>query len=107
MTAYFLNNFDFTALYMVLVWLSALLAVAWMAAMRSDPALWNLPPWHLNMRRAGILITEGGLLTSVLFGNELHWTPWPPMVAVVFGLNVYMTSMILTSRERAKTMAFG
>ena len=98
----YLNEINFTDVYAVLVWAAVLLAVAWMILMKDDPANSGLPEWDLRLRRAGIFIMVAGFIVSVLFGGNQGWTPWPPMVLIVFGFDFYLAAAIFTGYRRAK-----
>lgn len=93
---------NWTDLYAVLVWVSVLLSVCWMIQMREDPANTDLPEWDLRLRRAGIFMVVAGLIVSVLFGGSQGWTPWPPMVLIVFGFDFYLAAAIYSGYHRTQ-----
>lgn len=101
----FVIEWDWTALYAVFVWAAVLLAVTWTISMKDDPANFGLPEWNLRLRRTGILLMVGGFLISVLFGGSQGWTPWPPMVLIVFGFDFYLATALLTGWQRTRLRA--
>lgn len=101
----FIIEFDWTALYAVIVWIGVLLAVAWVILMEKDPANEHLPVWELRFRRFGIYVMVGGFLLSVLFAGNQGWTPWPPMLVIAFGFDAFLGAAILSTVHRTKLYA--
>lgn len=93
---------DLSTPFAVLVWVSVLLTVAWIATIERDPANKDIPHWKLLGRRLGLIVTEFGLLSSVLFGEDLKWTVWPPMFLVVVGLVLYLSASLSAAYQRIR-----
>lgn len=101
----FLNDTNWTDFYAVLVWASVLLAVSWVILLAEDPANNGLPEWDLRLRRFGVIVMVAGFLLSVLVGGDKAWTPWWPMVLIIFGFDFYLAAAIFTGRRRARMLA--
>lgn len=93
---------DLTVPYAVLVWAGMLLSVWWLIVMRNDPTNRGVPEWHLRIRRTGTILITIGFMLTVLFGGDLAWTPWPPMLLVALGFDVYLAGSILVASRRCK-----
>lgn len=98
----FVLGADLTTPYTILVWIAAILAVALMALTYEDPANRFASKIEQQLRRVGMLVLIGGLLSTVLFGGSQGWTPWPPMILVVLGLDLHLAGVIMSVRCRVK-----
>ncbi len=76
-----------------------------MALMNDDPTHKALPAWQRRSSRFGVGIMIGGFLVTVLFGGERAWAPWPPMVIIIIGFDLYIASAIWTSKHRIRAFA--
>jgi hypothetical protein len=41
-------------------------------------------------------------MISVLFGGQMKWVPWPPMILIVFGFVFYLSAAIFTGQRRTR-----
>lgn len=98
----FVIEWDWTAVYALMVWTGVLLALAWTILMPNDPANADLPEWDLRLRRTGVLVMVAGFLLTVLFGGDQGWKPWPPMLVIALGFDFYLAAAIFTAKRRAR-----
>lgn len=98
--AHYLTRFDFTLGVYILTWTSTILMLVLVAKTGHDPASSCVGCWCQRLRRFGLVIVQGAFMTAILFGDELKWTPWPPMLLALVGLNLYYAASIVAVQER-------
>lgn len=53
-----------------------------------------------QMRRVGMFIIGAGFLWSMAFGLDNNWQPWPPMLLIMAGCDLYMLTSIISAHVR-------
>jgi len=103
--AHLLAEIDMTAVYFFLAVFGALLSVYWAAVLAQDPSMRHVPPFIAHLRRVCILGLAIALLSSVMFGYNKSWEPWPPYLLIVAAFDAYLMSAIASAIARNKLCA--
>lgn len=93
---------DLTSLFGLLVIIGTLLAVPWVNTFATDPANRGFSAAVLFVQRCAVVAVQGGLIVTVLIGGRQHWGPWPSMLLVALGLDVFYGMGLLAWRQRRR-----
>lgn len=96
----FLTAVDLSTPVYLLTWVSSVLALWLCSVTWQDPASSDVGCVCQRLRRLGLIVVQMALMVAIIFGEEMRWVPWPPMIVLLVGLNLYYGASILAVRER-------
>ena len=82
--------------YLGLVLTGATLIV-WLMMLISNDQFISEPKAIKDVRRTALAIMALGLLWGANYGFERQWTPWPPDIVMLVGLDLYLAVAIASA----------
>ena len=95
-------SLDVSAAYFMLALFGVLLSVYWSLTLARDPAMLHTPAPIVHIRRMFIMCIALSLLWSLTFAYDKSWEPWPPYVAIVLSIDMYLLLSIVSSILRRR-----
>lgn len=92
-------------LYLGLVLTGATLMV-WLMMLISNGQFINTEPnWMKETRRVALTVSALGLLWGAKYCFEKNWTPWPPDIVLLIGIDLYFGMAIASAYRHSRLHA--
>lgn len=89
-----------STLFLLLLFFGAL-ACVWLMVLLNRRELYAVDSTVIRQaRRAALAFVACGMLWAAKFYSETAWSPWPPYVLIVFGVDLFLLISIVSAHRR-------
>src|SRR5262245_54109595 len=95
-----LSHLDLVPVHMLLALVGAFATLGMMALSAAGRIAPGDKGCLRQWRRTGMFVIGAGFAWSLMFGLERDWQPWPPMLVIMLGADLYMITSIISAYVR-------
>jgi len=94
-----------STLFLLLLFAGAL-ACVWLMMLLTRRELYATDSTIMRqMRRGSLACIACGMLWTAKFYSETSWSPWPPCILIVLGIDVFLIISIISAHQRIRAKA--